>query len=49
MRFDKSGYPVASKNSPTLPMLLLSDPASFPITVRVFEVDGTATGKYIAM
>lgn len=44
VRFEREAYPVANKNSPVQPVLLLSGAASFPISVRVFEVDGTATG-----
>ena len=44
VRFESEAYPVANKNSPVQPILLLSGAASFPISVRVLEVDGTATG-----
>ena len=46
VRFEREAYPVANKNSPVQPILLLSGAASFPISVRVLEVDGTATGVY---
>ena len=47
MRFESAGYPIANKNSLVQPVLLLSGPASFPFSVRVLEVDGTATGKCV--
>ena len=44
MGFERGGYPVADKNSPVQPILLLSGAASFAFSVRILETDGTATG-----
>ena len=45
MKFESSHYSVTNKNNPTLPVLLLTAPVSFPVTVGILEVDGTATGE----
>ena len=49
VRFERNGYPVANKNSLVQPVLLLSGAASFPFSIRVLEVDGTAIGMYVYM
>lgn len=44
MRFESPEYKLLNKNSRVEPVLVLSIEAAFPISVRIFETDGTATG-----
>ena len=45
VRFDQSTYSVNEDAGPSQPVLVLSNIASFPITVQVVNTDRTATGE----
>jgi len=45
VRFEKPHYFINEKESIIEPILLLSGKSSFDITVRIIEIDGSATGK----
>ena len=44
--FENTTYSVIESAGPAQPVLVLSNPSSTPITVRVFNTDGSATGEY---
>ena len=43
--FNKSAYRVNEGDGPVQPVLVLSNPSSFAITVQVTDTNNTATGK----
>ena len=44
--FNQSTYSVNENDGPAQPILVLSNPSSTDITVLLFNVDGSAIGKY---
>ena len=46
IRFNQSQYSIIEGNTPLRPSLILSNPSSYDINIRVISVDGTAIGKY---
>jgi len=46
VRFEQSAYSVDENNGPAQPVLVLDRASSTPITVEVFNTDGSATGEY---
>ena len=43
--FSQSTYSISEDAGPIQPVLVLSNPSSFESTVKVFNIDGTATGE----
>ena len=46
LKFNQSVYSVDEDEELVQPVLALSNPSSYHITVEVFSTDGTATGMY---
>ena len=46
---DESTYSVDEDSGPARPTIILSNPSSSDITVRVTNTDGSATGKYCSI
>ena len=44
--FNQSVYSVDENDGPAQPVLVLSNPSSTDITVQVFNINGSATGKW---
>ena len=47
--FDQSTYSVDEDSGPARPTIILSNPSSSDITVRVTNTDGSATGEYCSI
>ena len=47
--FSETMYSVNEGAGPAQPVLVLSNPSTTPITVQVFNTDGTATGEYCSI
>ena len=47
--FSETMYSVNEGAGPARPVLVLSDQSSTPITVEVFNTDGTAMGEYCSI
>ena len=47
--FSEIMYSVNEGAGPAQPVLVLSNPSTAPITVQVFNTDGTATGEYCSI
>ena len=44
--FSQSQYSIVEGNEPLKPLLLLSNPSSYVITIQVESINGNASGKY---
>jgi len=44
--FDQPTYSISEEVTPLLPIITLSNPASFDFSVSILVEDGTATGEY---
>ena len=49
MRFEELAYIVNETDGRVEPVLVLSNPSSSVITVQVFSIDGSATGKQLTI
>ena len=47
--FSETMYSVNENAGPAQPVLVLSNPSTTPITVRVANTDGTASGEYCSI
>ena len=47
--FSQTMYSVNENTGPAQPVLVLSEPLSFNITVEVYNTDGSATGEYCSI
>lgn len=47
VKFNESTYSVDEDKGLVQPVLVLSNPSSYQLTIGVFSTDGTATGMYI--
>ena len=45
--FNQSQYSIVEGNEPLKPLLVLSNPSSYAITIQVESINGNASGKYI--
>ena len=45
--FNQSQYSIVESNEPLKPLLVLSNPSSYAITIQVESINGNASGKYI--
>ena len=43
--FEQEAYTINEADKIAMPILLLSNQSSYPITVEVFSIDGSAIGK----
>ena len=46
VNFNQTKYLVNQRDGPVQPVIVLSNPSSIDITVRVISIDGTATGEW---
>ena len=44
--FNQSQYSIVEGNEPLKPLLVLSNPSSYAITIQVESISGNASGKY---
>ena len=49
VRFEQQTYTVNEADERVEPVLVLSNPSSSVITVQVFSIDGSATGKQLTI
>ena len=47
VNFNQTKYLVNQHDGPVQPVIVLSNPSSIDITVRVVSIDGTATGECV--